>query len=552
MSNHNVACLLSARVQQNPEGRALVYQDGGIDRVMSLGQLEQRCDSYAQGLRTLGLRPGDKVLLMEPPGPRFVALSFALFKLGCVPVLIDPGMGVGSLLRCVERLRPDILVGVGRIHLLRSFQPSHFASVRRAVCTDGHWPGARSLEASCDPKAAAVSPHGCSSDQLAAILFTSGSTGPAKGVEYRHGVFAAQVEALQHMFQFEPGQVDMPGFPLFALFSVALGLTCVLPDLQPSRPASAEPTRLIRSILDWQVNNLQGSPAIWEKLGRYCLDYGIELPSVRRVITFGAPISLKFLETWNKLLAGRGEVYTPYGATEVLPISLISGQEVLGDTAAGTRAGKGTCVGRAVPGVQVRILKVYDRPLPEWQEDEFLPPGEVGEIVVSAEQVTWAYYQDAAATEASKIRQGERIWHRMGDLGYLDEVGRLWIVGRKNHRVEGAEQTYYPACAEGIADEHPDVRRSALVAVPDPERAEGRIPALVVELLRPRHYKDSGERNRISRELRERLAQHPPYGDVQQVFFHKDFPVDPRHNVKIDREALGLWARSQGRSRKTP
>lgn len=547
MSNANIARLLSERVQRNPEGRALVYHQDGLDRVMSLGELEQRCDSYAQGLRTLGLRPADKVLLMEPPGPRFVALTFALFKLGCIPVLIDPGMGASSLLRCIEKLKPDILVGIRRIHMLRSLQSSSFSSIRRAVCTDGSWPGARSLESSCDPKAGAFSAHACTSDQLAAILFTSGSTGPAKGVEYRHGVFSAQVEALQQMFGFEPGQVDMPGFPLFALFSVALGLTCVLPELNPSRPATAEPTRLIRSILDWQVNNLQGSPAIWDKLARYCLDYGIQLPSVRRVITFGAPISLKFLQNWSKLLAGRGEVYTPYGATEVLPISLISGQEVLEDTAEGTRAGKGTCVGRPVPGVQVRIQKVYDRPLTDWQEEEFLAPGEIGEIVVTAEQVTWAYHQDEAATEASKIRQGDRIWHRMGDLGYLDPQGRLWIVGRKSHRVEGAEATYYPACAEGIADEHPDVKRSALVSLADEAQSELRTPALVVELAKSRHYKDSGERNRITRELRERLAAHPPYGDVQQVFFHKEFPVDPRHNVKIDREALSLWARSQGK-----
>ena len=538
----NVAQLLTDRVQANPQGRCLVHSQDGIDRVMTFAEVERICDEHAHGLRTYGLRPGDRVLLMERPGPTFITLTWALFKLGCVPVFLDPGMGLKPLLSCIEKLRPDALIGVQRAHLLRTFHSQSFASVRRAVCTDGRWLGASPLWRVTNPGAGSFTPHQVKKEQLAAILFTSGSTGPAKGVEYRHEIFVAQVAALKEMFGFQPGEMDMPGFPLFALFSTALGLTCVLPDLNPSRPASVEPARLVRSIQDWQINNLQGSPAIWDKVGRYCQDFGIQLPSVRRVITFGAPISLEFIQMWRKILAGRGDVYTPYGATEVLPVSLISGQEVMDEASSHSQAGGGTCIGLPVAGAQVRILRCTDEPVSEWNEELMMGVGEVGEIVVSAEQVTWAYHQDAVATQASKIIQGERVWHRMGDLGYLDGQGRLWIVGRKSHRVQGKDQVYYPVCAEGMANPHPDVLRSALVGLGQPGEQK---PALILQLVKPKLMRDMAERNRIAREVRERLSEHPIYGEVKQILFHKDFPVDPRHNAKIDREALAVWAQKQ-------
>lgn len=539
MSNFNVAQLLSDRVQANPHGRCLVWSEGGVDQVSTYGDVERQTDRYAHGLRTFGVRAGDRVLLMQRPGPRFLGLVWAMFKLGAVPVLIDPGMGLPSLLRCVEKLKPDVLVGVKAAHLLRTLNPRPFSTVRRAVCTDGRWLGASPLWTVEDAVSGRFTPHQTHEDALAAILFTSGSTGPAKGVEYRHSVFAAQAAALQSMFDFQPGEVDMPGFPLFALFSTALGLTCVLPQMHPSRPALADPARLLRQIQDWRVNNLQGSPAIWERLGRYCRDFGIKLPSVKRVITFGAPISVGFLEMWQRILDGNGDVYTPYGATEALPVSLINGREVLAETATDTRNGAGTCVGRPVLGTDVRVIETSNEPIAEWNDSLLLSPGQVGEIVVSGEQVTWAYDGEPLATQASKITNGDQVWHRMGDLGYFDGTGRLWIVSRKAHRVEGPQQFYYPVCAEGIADQHPDVLRSALVGVGS---APQQRPVLVVELQKTALFADMAERNRIAREVKEKLAQHPVYKDVNQVLFHKSFPVDPRHNAKIDRTALAEWA----------
>ena len=533
----NIALLLSDAFQRHREQPALIYREGGVDRSLSFGELEARCDAYAHGLRTFGMRGGDRVLLMERDGPRFVALTLACFKLGAVPVLIDPGMGVRNLLSCVETLRPDALVGIQKAQLLRSLYPGSFASVRRSVCTDGRWIGASPLWRIAS--SGRFTPVAASPDATAAILFTSGSTGPAKGVVYRHGIFWAQARALQSMFDFQPGERDMPGFPLFCLFSLSFGMTCVLPVLNSGKPASVQPERLVQAIQDWQVNNLQGSPAIWDKVGRYCRGRGIKLGSVRRVITFGAPISVDLIRCWHEVLVS-GDLYTPYGATEALPVSSISGREVLEETSRNAREGGGVCVG--TPVLEVRILKISDDAIPEWREELVLPAGQVGEIVVSGDQVTWAYDQQPEATRQSKIIQGDRLWHRMGDLGYLDTQGRLWVVGRKAHRIQGRDHQYFPVCAEAMVDEHPSVRRSALVGVGPLNDQQ---PVLIVEPWSSRLLNDPAEQNKLSRELRELLSKHPVYGDVKTVLYRDSFPVDARHNAKIHREELAGWAAEQ-------
>ncbi|MBI3925171.1 MAG: AMP-binding protein [Armatimonadetes bacterium] len=533
----NVAELLPRAAAARPEAAALLYRRGARYEKLTFSGLDRLSDGYAHQLRRSGIEPGQRVLLMVRNGPTFVALTFALFKTGALPVLIDPGMGLKPLLRCVGQLRPDALVGVRKAMALRTLAPRFFKTLRTAVCVDGFWPGAELL---IDPPRGVdpFEPVSTGADDPAAILFTSGSTGPAKGVVYRHGIFRAQVRALQEMFEFEPGELDMPGFPLFALFSTALGMTCLLPDLDPSRPAKAEPARLVQAIRDFQVRNLQGSPAIWSRMGQYCRERGISLPSVRRVLTFGAPVDPETIRLLKSLLPN-GEVYTPYGATEALPVSCISGREVLEDTALRSRQGAGTCVGRAAPGIEIAIVRTSERPLPSWEDAALVAQGEVGEICVSGEVVTWEYDGLPEATRAAKIRQDEKIWHRMGDLGYLDREGRLWLCGRKSHRVEGRGSTWFPVCAEGMVNAVPGVRRSALVGVGPPA---AQTPVLIIEPDSPAALHDPSLQRKLADEARRALREQPLYGELERVLFHPSFPVDPRHNAKIHREELAVWA----------
>ena len=537
--SYNTAALLSEVVARNPDGRALIYPEGGVDRILSFAELESQIDSYSHGLRTFGVRPGDRVLLLESNGVRFIALTFALFKLGALPVLIDPGMGIEAMLNCVRQVQPDVLVGTQKAQFLRTMHSEAFSQVRRSVCTDGRWIGASPLWRIAQPESGKFTAVNCSKDQAAAILFTSGSTGPAKGVIYRHGIFYSQVSMLRDAYGFQPGQIDMPGFPLFALLSLAVGMTCYLPPINPSRPASVLPEQVLRPIQDWQISNLTGSPAIWDKVGRYCKRHAIKLPSVKRVLTFGAAISLELISIWHDILPPDGDIFTPYGATEALPIANIGGRQLLAECAAHTREGGGACVGKPFPEVEVRIIKISDEVIPEWREELLQGSGQVGEIAVCGDVVTWAYERQPEATKSSKIIQGDKVWHRMGDLGYLDSQGQLWIVGRKSHRIQGRSQLYFPVCAEGMVEEHPEVKRTALVGIGP---ANDQTPVLVVEPRQARVMRDIPDQQRISRELKALLATHPIYGEVKQVLFHPGFPVDKRHNAKIHREQLAPWA----------
>lgn len=516
MSRFNVAEFLTEAATRWGEAPAL--HDQG--RTWTFTQLLAYSNGYASQLSLLGLEPGHRILMLVKNSAEFVALTFAVFRLGCVPVLIDPGMGLRGLLRCIGDLRPDAVVGIPKGLLLSRLFPRAFSQVRVRACL-GRFPGTPRLTLQPFGEFPAYPSQGT---DLAAILFTSGSTGPAKGVLYRHEIFKAQVEHLQALYQFEPGEVDLPGFPLFALFSTAMGIACVIPPLDPSRPAQVDPAKMVAAIHRYGVTSLQGSPAIWRRVAAYCLERSIELPTVKRLLTFGAPIELEFLEDWSKILDPAAGIYTPYGATEALPVASITGSQALA-TRDARLAGAGICVGQ--PVVEVRIVPITDEPL---EEASSVPQGQVGEVAVRGTVATWGYYRKPEADLRSKIGSAPDLWHRMGDMGYLDADGMLWLMGRKSHRVVVGSELFCPLAVEGMVNSHPSVRRSALVGV-------GQEPVLVVER--------AGGTGDLTPELLELLAPHPLYCRIRTVLYHKSFPVDPRHNAKIHREQLAEWAASR-------
>jgi acyl-CoA synthetase (AMP-forming)/AMP-acid ligase II len=235
------------------------------------------------------------------------------------------------------------------------------------------------------------------------------------------------------------------------------------------------------------------------------------------------------------------QIYTPYGATESLPVAVIGSHEVLNDTRHKTAQGAGTCVGRPVPGIEVKILRIRDEPIAQWSDDLVLPAGEIGEICVYGPVVTQEYFRRPDLTALAKIPDPNRgrKWHRMGDVGYFDAAGRLWFCGRKSQRVITLQQTYFTDPVEGIFNAHPAIFRSALVGV----KRKGAIePALCVERERPANSPASGE---LAGELLELAKQFELTRDIQTILFHKAFPVDIRHNSKIFREKLAVWAQRQ-------
>lgn len=510
------------------------------DVVLDYRALDTRSDAIAAGLVRYGIGRGVRTVVMVRPSPEFFLLMFALFKAGAVPVLVDPGIDRRALRQCLEEAEPEAFVGIPLAHVARLLL-GWARSARKLVTVGRRWGwGGTTLEAieragaGAGPQLADTAP-----DAVAAIAFTSGSTGVPKGVVYRHRHFVAQIELMRRAFGIEAGGVDLPTFPPFALFDPALGLTSVIPDMDPTRPAEADPRRLHDAIARFGVTQLFGSPALMRVLA----EYGRPLPTVRRATSAGAPVPPEVVEKIRALLPPDAQFWTPYGATECLPVAVIEGRE-LQDTRAATEAGAGTCVGRPVPPNQVRIIAITDEPIADWSGVRELPPGQVGEITVAGPTATDAYYNREAATRAAKIREvladgSERTVHRMGDVGYFDAAGRLWFCGRKSQRVEAADGPLYTEQVEPVFNVHPQVRRTALVGV---GAIGSQLPVLCVELA---EGVDEGEFPRIEAALRQLGARHAHTARVQVILRHPRFPVDIRHNAKIGREKLAGWAAAQ-------
>ncbi len=531
--SYNVAHYLAEQARKQPglpavraaTGRTA---DGAIRYIeRSFGELEADASGTAHLLAARGIGRGTRVLLMVKPGLDLIRVVFALFKVGAVPIVIDPGMGLKRFLRCVRHSRPEAVVGIpAAIWIARLFRPS-FRGVSVKLCVGSRF--GRRIERYAEKGGFPVVDS--AGDELAAILFTSGSTGPAKGVCYAHGMFLAQVEAIRSQYGIEPGEIDLPMLPVFALFNPALGMCTVVPEMNPSRPATVDPENIVRAIQQNQVTNSFGSPALWTKIARYCEGRGISLPSIRRILMAGAPVPPSLMRQMRAIIPN-GEIHTPYGATEALPVSSISGAEVLDETAERTARGEGTCVGRPLPGVEVRIIKPEDGAIAAIEAAEVLGLELIGEIIVKGPSVTRGYDKLPQADANSKIRDGVGHWHRMGDMGRFDVEGRLWFCGRKAERVLTPEGPLYTDCCEAVFNQHPQVFRSALI-----DAGAGQ-PGIVVEPELGAFPVGKGEVAAFIAELRECAQVNPKTALIDRFFFEKSFPVDVRHNAKIHRLSL--------------
>lgn len=535
----NIAASLPRLARERPEQVAMRCpgRNGRYDVSLTYAQLDARSDAIAAGLARHGIVRGTRTVLMVRPTPEFFLLMFALFKAGAVPVLVDPGIDKRALKQCLDEARPEAFIGIPLAHIARVLlRWSRSARVRittgkRAWLADATLAQVEQAGARAVPQLADTQP-----DEMAAILFTSGSTGVPKGVVYRHRHFVAQIDMLRDAFGIEAGGVDLPTFPPFALFDPALGLTSIIPDMDPTRPASANPRKLVAAIERFGVDQLFGSPALMRVLA----DHGAKLPMLKRVTSAGAPVPADVVMKLRGLLPDDAQFWTPYGATECLPVAVIEGRELV-TLRERTEHGAGTCVGRAVPPNQVRLIRVSDDAIATWSDDLMVQGGLVGEITVAGPTATDAYFNRDEMTRLAKIREtlpdgSERIVHRMGDLGYYDREGRLWFCGRKSQRVVTARETLCTEQVEPVFNTHPDVRCTALVGI----GARGaQRPVLCVEL---RKGVARSEQPRIVDELRHIGEGFVHTAKVEDILFHPEFPVDIRHNAKIGREKLAAWA----------
>ena len=437
----NIAAALPRLARERPDQVAMRCPgpDGGYGVALSYADLDRRSDAIAAGLAKRGIVRGTRTVLMVRPTPEFFLLMFALFKAGAVPVLVDPGIDKRALKQCLGEAQAEAFIGIPLAHVARVLLGwARSARVRittgaRAWLADATLADVERAGEGAGPQLADTAP-----DDVAAILFTSGSTGVPKGVVYRHRHFVAQIAMMREAFGIVPGGVDLPTFPPFALFDPALGLTSIIPDMDPTRPAQADPRKLHAAIRRFGVDQLFGSPALMRVLA----EHGERLDGVRRVTSAGAPVPADVVATLCALLPPDARFWTPYGATECLPVAVIEGRELV-TLRALVEQGAGTCVGRAVPPNEVRIIHVTDDAIATWRDDLRVPDGvlafedgiqgryaqdlgrEVGDVVLRRADGYWAYQLAVVVDDAD---QGITDVVRGADL--LDSTPRQILLQR--------------------------------------------------------------------------------------------------------------------------
>ncbi len=509
--------------------------------VISFKKLDQEVDRYAAGLIISGITKGTHTILLVSAGSEFFILCFALLRIGAVPIIIDPGMGIRAMARALSGSDARAFIGIPKTHLLKYLYPRSFRKVRIWIHTGRAWmPGSKpsfSLRKDIELPGPQCN---MKSNELAAVFFTSGSTGPPKGVIYNAGMLEAQVRMMEEHFKYGPEEIDLCTFPLLGLFVTCLGSSLVIADMDPLRPASLNPEKLIKNLNVHRCTQMFGSPTILNRLVRYAKNNDVKLITLRRVISAGAPVPLDLQKAFLKLSIGHAEIHTPYGATEALPVTDITATELMQQTEEESSYSGGICVGYSLPGLVVKIIVISDGPLHAWSDDLVLPVGDVGEIVVKGAHVSQEYKNNTHANELAKILDSSDggIWHRMGDVGRMDENGRIWFYGRKNHRVIAASGTLFTIPTEAVFNQHPDVMRTALVGVTVPGQ-KFKKPVICIQT---ESEIDERKFPELKQELLELCYRNELTKDIRHIFFHKNFPVDPRHNAKIFREKLAVWA----------
>ncbi len=545
MRRTNVADRLAFMAVKRPDDLALVVaKKGGKFEGITFTKLDQEATHIALGLRSMGMGPEHRIALLVRPGIEFVTLVFAILRSGTTMVLVDAGLGRANIVRCLASTEPDGFVGIPLAQMMRILKRKEFPNAKLNVTVGRRWFWGGETLNSIRSAGKVIRDEGTrlpntTAEDPAAIVFTSGSTGPPKGVLYRHETFVTQTTEIQSQYGLAPGNVDLSCFPLFGLFNVACGVTTVFPEMDFSCPAACDPEKLIAVANHWNCNQAFASPAVWDKLSRHCETTGLQIPTLKNIFSCGAPVTAPIMKRTLKMLDEEAKLHTPYGATESLPVATIEASEVLSETALLTDLGAGVCVGRKFDSIDWQIIRITDDPIRSIDEVEELPQGEIGELIVRGPQVSREYLANKPElqrhNEISKISDGDTVWHRIGDVGYFDGEDRFWYCGRKSQRVVTESETFFTECVEQLANTINGIRRTALVGVG--ERGNQR-PILIVE----KESNTNRSESKILDDLRKLLFHNDRSRGVDSFLFHPELPVDIRHNSKIFREQLTDWA----------
>lgn len=518
----NVANLLRDRVAAMPDAVATIDYFRGKSREFSFLKLDRAAGQAAALFHQAGLKQGDTVLLFCPMSAELYIVLAALFRLGLVAMFVDPSASRKQLKFMLEGMMPRAFVGGRRAQLLRWFDPT-LRQIPVTFCLSNKFPGAIPLSASQE-----LRPWGrivpCTGDSPALITFSSGTGGPPKAALRTHGFLQSQLAALTQCVDFTAGQIDLVTLPIFVLANLASGLTSLIPDVALHHPGSVKAARLIELIQRHAASQIGGSPALLTRMVEFCRCHQVKLNGLRRVHTGGGPVSPQLLEDLSRY-APAADIKAIYGSTEAEPIACLGRDELQTSDFHATSTGHGLLLGRPVPTLQLRIMKdQWGKPIGPFSESTFAgewqPTGRSGEIVVSGAHVLGGYL-NSDHDRWIKFNVGPTRWHRTGDAGYLDPLGRLWLLGRCSEAIPMGLDKIYPLAVEQIALRHPEIRNAAFVLV----KGERTL------ILEPR-------RSRADPSQFQCLRQQIPFAGIQQIRTVRRIPLDRRHSAKVDYSAV--------------
>ena len=486
---------------------------------ITFGYLNSHIETTAAGLAHAGIEPGDRVALMIPPGIDMIATLFAIWRVGAVAVLVDGALKPKQMTAALNAAYPKHLIGITKALAAgralrwpgRRISATPLSAIQKRVLGAEH--SLVELRETALPLDQPLPP----ADDEAAIVFTSGSTGPSKGVRYCHTRLALQRDLIASLYGITSDDSLVAAFAPFALYGPLLGITSTVPDMDVSQPGSIETINLAEAVSAVNATMVFASPAALERLvdtAADARDYANALANVRTLLSAGAPVRASLLED-TKALFPNAVAHTPYGMTEALPVASISLPELID---AGT--GPGVCVGRPAPGVEVQIDPIDSR-LPGF-----------GEIVVRAPHQRLSYDRLWHTTHKASQPAG---WHRTGDVGRFDDDGRLWVGGRLGHVVWTATGPVGPVALEKAVEDLDDIYMAAVVGVGPVGNQQ---LVVVVERMLPTQKPALASLELI--DAVRGVSDH----DVVAVFDVSKLPVDRRHNSKIDRTAVAAWAES--------
>ncbi len=504
--------------------------EDGEEASISFDALHADVNRVAAGLADLGVDRGSRVALLIQPGIDLAICLYASWQIGAVVVLVDAGLGVRGMGRALASASPEYLIG-----------NTQALTVARTM----RWPGIRIASVSLDPTRRRLLgvratlddvrergdgrpvPRPPSSADVAAVVFTSGATGPAKGVVYRHHQIQAQRDAIVDLYGIQPEDSLVAAFGPFALFGPAMGISSAVPDMKVTSPGTLTAPALADAAAAIDATLVFASPAALRNVvataGEMSSDQAETLTRPRILMSAGAPVPAAVLRAVGELMP-HAELHSPYGMTEVLPVADISlaETEVVPD-------GNGVCVGHPVAGVHVAIspLDTDGKPTGQLTEES----GVVGEVCIQAAHIRDGYDKLWKTEHDASQPAG---WHRSGDVGHIDEAGRLWIEGRIGHIVTTPAGPVTPVGIEHAVAELPDVAQAAVVGV-GPSGTQ-QVVVVAVETA-PRRRADLADED-----LADRVRSKAGDVDVAAVLLVPSLPVDKRHNSKINRTRVARWA----------